>query len=159
MFPGLDIGKMLSGEGGGGMGASIMGMVTKQLASPQTQKMLTTKISEMSQHLADMLSKEDSDKIKKEYEGKTSAEEIAEMNSKIAESTYSKMDISLLAKLESIPVKAENGDTILVEGKDGEMVKQTEEQTYIYVLAKGKAKQKFGLSNFLGMMTQGEEKT
>lgn len=156
MFPGLDIGKMLSGEGGGGMGASIMGMVTKQLAAPETQKMLTNKISEMTQHLADTLSREDAEKIKKEYEGKTSEEEIVEMNSKIAESTYSKMDISLLAKLESITVKNDKGEVVLVDGKDGSMIEQKQEQTYIYILARGKAKQKFGLSSFLSMMTQGD---
>ena len=156
MFPGLDIGKMLSGEGGGGMGASIMGMVTKQLAAPETQKMLTNKISEMTQHLADTLSREDAEKIKKEYEGKTSEEEIVEMNSKIAESTYSKMDISLLAKLESITVKNDKGEVVLVDGKDGSMIEQKQEQTYIYILARGKAKQKFSLSSFLSMMTQGD---
>ena len=156
MFPGLDIGKMLSGEGGGGMGASIMGMVTKQLAAPETQKMLTNKISEMTQHLADTLSREDAEKIKKEYEGKTSEEEIVEMNSKIAESTYSKMDISLLAKLESITVKNDKGEVVLVDGKGGSMIEQKQEQTYIYILARGKAKQKFGLSSFLSMMTQGD---
>lgn len=155
MFPGLDISKMLSGEGGG-LGSSIMGMVTKQLASPETQKMLNGKISEMSQHLADMLSKEDSEKIMKEYEGKTSSEEIAERDAKIAESKYSKMDISLLAKLESIPVKDNAGSPVLVSDGNGNMVQQVQELTYIYVLAKGKAKQKFGLSNFLSMMTQGE---
>ena len=55
MFGGLDLGKMLSGEGGGGLGGmfggSIMNMVKGQLASPKNIKMLSGKVVDM----ADML--------------------------------------------------------------------------------------------------------
>lgn len=55
MFGGLDLGKMLSGEGGGGLGGmfggSIMNMVKSQLASPKNIKMLSGKVVDM----ADML--------------------------------------------------------------------------------------------------------
>jgi hypothetical protein len=44
---GLDLGKMLSGEGkgmGGMFGGSILNIVKSQLASEKTRKMITTKL-------------------------------------------------------------------------------------------------------------------
>jgi hypothetical protein len=49
---GLDLGKMLSGDGGGMGGNMITNMLMKQLAAPGTQKMITEKIDEMLSVLA-----------------------------------------------------------------------------------------------------------
>ena len=68
MFGGLDLGKMLSGEGGGGLGGmfggSIMNMVKGQLASPKNIKMLSGKVVEM----ADMLCQKFNDESANERE-------------------------------------------------------------------------------------------
>ena len=44
---GFDLGKMLSGDGGGLMGGGITKMLMGQLSSPGTQKMIAEKIDEM----------------------------------------------------------------------------------------------------------------
>lgn len=82
---GLDLGKMLSGEGGGlgGMlGGSMLGMVKKQLSNESTRKMITTKIVEMASHLASTFTSDDKDIIKKDYE--SSANEMKNAYSKRA---------------------------------------------------------------------------
>lgn len=65
---GLDLGKMLSGEGGGGLGGmfggSIMNMVKGQLSSPKTRKMLTGKVVDM----ADMLCQKFNSELNEERE-------------------------------------------------------------------------------------------
>lgn len=68
---GLDLGKMLSGDGGGmsGMfGGSILNMVKGQLSSPKTRKMITGKVVEMAHHLAQNFTIEEHTSIKKNYE-------------------------------------------------------------------------------------------
>lgn len=82
---GLDLGKMLSGEGGGlgGMlGGSMLGMVKKQLSNESTRKMITAKIVEMASHLASTFTSDDKDIIKKDYE--SSANEMKNAYSKRA---------------------------------------------------------------------------
>lgn len=69
MFGGLDLGKMLSGEGGGGLasmlgGGSIMNMVKSQLASPKNIKMLSGKVVEMAEMLSQKFNEEERNKIK-----------------------------------------------------------------------------------------------
>lgn len=64
MFGGFDLGKMLSGEGGGGLGGmfggGIMNMVKSQLASPKNIKMLSGKVVDMADMLCQKFNEESS---------------------------------------------------------------------------------------------------
>lgn len=97
MFGGFDLGKMLSGEGGGGLGGmfggSIMNMVKSQLASTKNIEMLNRKVIEMAEMLCQKFNDENSkneDIIKekesiKEAANKRVAEIQAEFNAKSEE--------------------------------------------------------------------------
>lgn len=126
---GFDIGKLLSGDpekaNSGGGGGMIMNMIMKQIASPGTQKMISGKIDEMFAYLAG------SESIK-----------------------CDKKDLSLLMKLENVPV-IENGQHLLEEGKDGIAAQKFEQKAIIYVMVGSKAVQKIAIDQFLAMMNQG----
>jgi hypothetical protein len=121
---GLDIGKMLSGngdeKGGGGM---IMNMIMKQLASPGTQKMIAGKIDEMFAHLAGSVN-------------------------------CSKEDLSLLLKLENVPATNEKGEFLLEQNSSGQAVQVINQKAIIYVMVGGKAVQKIAIDQFLAMMQE-----
>jgi hypothetical protein len=99
---GLDLGKMLSGDGGGmgGMfGGSILNMVKGQLSSPKTRKMITGKVVEMAQHLAQSFTIEEHASVKKNYEVeannlKAEYEKIVvEITGKYGEDAVNKKDV------------------------------------------------------------------
>lgn len=99
---GLDLGKMLSGDGGGmgGMfGGSILNMVKGQLSSPKTRKMITGKVVEMAQHLAQSFTIEEHTSVKKNYEVeannlKAEYEKIVvEITGKYGEDAVNKKDV------------------------------------------------------------------
>lgn len=106
---GLDIGKMLSGEGGGNN--MITNMIMGQLASPGTAKMLNAKGLEMFGFLA-------------------------------SSKGIDKKDVSLLVKVENVPVKDQNGN------------ETTEEKLYLYVLNQSKAIEKIAIDEFIAMMAR-----
>jgi hypothetical protein len=118
---GLDLGKMLSGDGGGMGGNMITNMLMKQLSSPGTQKMITDKIDEMLTSLSQRVN------CKKE-------------------------ELSLLFKMEMVPVKNEKGELLLEENKEGVSVQKMENSPIIYVMVKNSAKEKIFLKDFLAMM-------
>jgi|688.fasta_scaffold79151_4 hypothetical protein len=123
---GLDLGKMLSGDGGGmgGMfGGSILNMVKGQLSSPKTRKMITGKVVEMAQHLAQSFTIEEHASVKKNYE--------VEANNLKAE--YEKLVVEITGKYGEDAVNKK--DVIEAEIKEcyaetqkrmGELFKQTE---------------------------------
>jgi hypothetical protein len=123
---GLDLGKMLSGDGGGmgGMfGGSILNMVKGQLSSPKTRKMITGKVVEMAQHLAQNFTIEEHASVKKNYE--------VEANNLKAE--YEKLVVEITGKYGEDAVNKK--DVIEAEIKEcyaetqkrmGELFKQTE---------------------------------
>lgn len=99
---GLDLGKMLSGDGGGmgGMfGGSILNMVKGQLSSPKTRKMITGKVVEMAQHLAQNFTMEEHASIKKNYEVEANnlkaeyEKLVVEITGKYGEDAINKKDV------------------------------------------------------------------
>jgi hypothetical protein len=63
-------------------------------------------------------------------------------------------DVSLLLKIEKLPVKNEQGDHLIETGQDGIAVQQFEDKLIAYVMVAGKAVQKIEASQFLAMMSQ-----
>lgn len=99
---GLDLGKMLSGDGGGmgGMfGGSILNMVKGQLSSPKTRKMITGKVVEMAQHLAQSFTIEEHASVKKNYEVEANnlkaeyEKLVVEITGKYGEDAVNKKDV------------------------------------------------------------------
>lgn len=105
----------------GMFGGSIMSLITKQLASPGTQKMIAEKLDEMYAHLAN-------------------------------EHNCQKEDVSLMLKLEKLPVHDEKGNIRMDE--NGEVVK--ENRGIIYVIVKGNPVTKIAVDQFLALMTPAE---
>ena len=99
---GMDLGKMLSGDGGGmgGMfGGSILNMVKGQLSSPKTRKMITGKVVEMAQHLAQSFTIEEHASVKKNYEVEANnlkaeyEKLVVEITGKYGEDAVNKKDV------------------------------------------------------------------
>ena len=64
-----------------------------------------------------------------------------------------KEDLSLLLKLENVPVKNEKGDLMLEATTEGGVaVQKFEQKAIIYVMVGGKAVQKIAIDQFLAMM-------
>ena len=123
---GMDLGKMLSGDGGGmgGMfGGSILNMVKGQLSSPKTRKMITGKVVEMAQHLAQSFTMEEHASIKKNYEVdandlKAEYEKlVVEITGKYGEDAVNKKDV-IEAEIKECYAETQK--------RMGELFKQTE---------------------------------
>ena len=128
---GLDLGKMLSGNGEGG-GGMIMNMVMKQLASPGTQKMITGKIEDMFIHLAGT----------------------------VKNCTKEELSLLLKLELVDVkdndgPAKNENGDILLETNEAGVATIKKELKAIVYVMVGNKAVQKIAIDQFLAMMQEG----
>lgn len=123
---GLDIGKMLSGEGGGG-GNMLTNMIMNQLASPGVQKMIASKSDEIFEHVAQSVKADKS-----------------QVSFLIKQELVPVTDDKGQPLLESA---ASNGTPA---------VQKTERKAIIYIMVGSKAVQKIAIDQFLAMMTQGQ---